>query len=116
MSDDFRRANRRKVHQQVTVYDTVAEKVVGKLINLSETGMSIVASVPMVNDALYQLRFELTDANAAQRAIDVGAHELWASPAVGGSQTWVGLRFIAVSPSDLAALRDWVNSPGAELV
>jgi hypothetical protein len=115
VSDEFRHANRRRLEQQVNVYDTVAEQVIGKLINLSETGMSMVAFVPMVNDALYQLRFEIAD-GAGPRVIDVGAHELWASPAVGGDQSWVGLRFIAVSPTNLTVIRDWVNAPGAELV
>ncbi len=116
MTDESRRANRRRLDQHVTVHDTVTEKVIGKLANLSETGMSLIAQQPVVNDALYQLRFELTDQHEVTRSIDAGVHELWVSESAGAGQTWVGFRFIALSPAHLAFIREWVNAPGAEHV
>lgn len=116
MTDESRRASRRRLDQVVSVHDTVTEEVIGRLINLSETGMSMIAHRPIVDDALYQLRFSLPDANHLPQAIDVGAHELWATQAAAPGQVWVGFRFIALSTAHLARIRDWVNAPGAELV
>lgn len=98
------------------MHDTVTEEVIGRLINLSETGMSMIAHHPIVNDALYQLRFALPDARNLPQVIDVGAHELWATHAAAAGQMWVGFRFIAVSTTHLGHIRDWVNAPGAEHV
>lgn len=116
MSDEFRRANRRRIDQEVEVQDTVIEEVIGKLVNLSETGMSLIAHRRMVNDALYQFRFELPGRDGNAIPVDVGCHELWATDAAAGGQAWVGFRFIAVSSAHREAIRKWVDSPGAEYV
>ena len=57
MIDEFRRAPRRKVSDNVLVTDAMTERVVGRIGNLSETGMLLIASAPLNDDALYQFRF-----------------------------------------------------------
>ena len=57
MIDEFRRARRRKVADTVIVVDTMVDAVVGRLGNLSETGMLLMANTVMQEDALYQFRF-----------------------------------------------------------
>ena len=49
----------------ITVIDTMTDTVVGRIGNLSETGMLLIANAPLVEDALYQLRFLLPDPRAA---------------------------------------------------
>ena len=56
---DTRRAPRRQVAELVPVTDMLAEAVVGRLGNISETGMLMLASAPMHDDALYQLQFAI---------------------------------------------------------
>lgn len=116
MNDEFRRANRRRIDQEVQVQDTVVEEVIGKLVNLSETGMSMMANRRVVNDALYQLHFELPGRDGVAIPVDVGCHELWATDAAADGQAWVGFRFIAVSSAHREAIRKWVGAPGAEYV
>ena len=74
---EYRRAKRRKVDESIDVLDTMTEIVVGHLSDLSETGMLLILSQPLVSDALYQFRFKLRDARGDERAVMVGAHELW---------------------------------------
>lgn len=113
---EFRRAKRRKVEHRIDVLDTMTERVIGHLGDLSENGMLLVLTHPLVSDALYQLRFTLTDSKGIDHALDIGVHELWSDPAAAPGQAWTGFRFIDISPSDLAFLRAWVTAPGSQYV
>ena len=111
MSSDSRRAHRRNVHESVMVIDTMIEQVIGRLGNISESGMLLVANAPLVEDALYQLRFEIIDRAGRTVAIDVGAHLVWLGSANTPGQSWAGLRFLTIEESQLAILRHWIARP-----
>jgi PilZ domain len=116
MSNEYRRAKRRQVGYNVEVRDTMTDLVIGRLSNLSETGMLLILNQPLNNDALYQLRMQLSDSNGISKMIDLGAHELWADEASAPGQVWTGFRFIDVSPEHLAFIREWVDEPGSQYV
>jgi hypothetical protein len=116
MSNEFRRAKRRQIGYNVEVRDTMTDLVIGRLSNLSETGMLLILNQPLMNDALYQLRMQLTDASGVGKMVDLGAHELWADEASAPGQVWTGFRFIDVSPDDLSFIREWVEEPGSQYV
>jgi hypothetical protein len=113
---EFRRAKRRKVGYNVEILDLMTEEVIGRLSNLSETGMLVIARQRLANDALYQFRLRLPDAGGVERTVDVGAHELWADDAAAPGQIWSGFRFIDLAPNDVQFLRDWVDAPGSTYV
>ncbi len=112
MMHEFRRAKRRKASDTIPVTDAMTGQVIGRIGNLSETGMLLMASEPLTDDALYQLHFTLHD-GAAGQAVDVGAHLLWRDRASAPAQEWVGLRFIAVSETQARRLRTWIEAPGS---
>ena len=111
MSNDSRRTQRRNVREQVMVLDTMSEQIIGRLGNISESGMLLVANAPLVEDALYQLRFEIPDSAGRSVVIDVGAHLIWVGSANTPGQSWAGLRFLTIEESQLAVLRQWVARP-----
>ncbi len=113
MSNDSRRTQRRNVHEPVMVVDTMTEQVIGRLGKNSESGMLLVANAPLVEDALYQLRFEITERSGRATAIDVGAHLIWVGSAHTPGQSWAGLRFLTIEESQLAVLRQWIARPQA---
>jgi c-di-GMP-binding flagellar brake protein YcgR len=113
MSNDSRRNQRRNVHEPVMVVDTMSEQIIGRLGNLSESGMLLVANAPLVEDALYQLRFEIADPSGRAVAIDVGAHLIWVGSANTPGQSWAGLRFLTIDEGQLSALRQWITRPEA---
>ena len=113
--NEYRRAKRRKVGD-IDVIDTMTGQPVGKLSNLSETGMLMILGQPIISDALFQLRFTLTSENGSSRNVDVGAHELWSDDAAAPGQVWTGFRFIDVGPEDVAFIREWVDAPGSQYV
>jgi hypothetical protein len=103
---EFRRARRQRVRGTIQVIDTMTETDVGRIGNLSETGMLLIASAPLVDDALYQFRFNL-GANSPGE-IEAGAHLLWQDRASAPGQTWVGFRFITLLDSQLHQLQEWL--------
>lgn len=105
-----RRRPRHAIAGVVEVTDCMTERTVGMLGNLSETGMLLIAKVALVDDALYQFRFQL-DGPAQQAPIEVGAHLLWQDHANAPGQTWAGLRFINLPEPHRQRLRDWLARP-----
>jgi hypothetical protein len=114
MINEFRRTRRRKVSDTILVVDTMTDSVAGRLGNLSETGMLMMAAAPMVEDALFQFRFTLTDGRGAEHPIELGAHLLWQEPAGGSGQAWTGFRFITVPEEQMLQLRAWIDAPGGQ--
>ena len=113
-SPDTRRAPRRTVADLVPVTDQIAERVVGRLGNISETGMLMLASAALRDDALYQLRFPLPLADGRSELIDVGVHLLWSEPAHAPGQSWAGFRFLTLSREHRQQLRQWIGEDNDE--
>lgn len=107
MIHEARRAPRRHVTDIVPVIDTMTDQVVGQLGNLSETGMLLIASAPLVEDALYQLRFQLSGPGMAA-PVNVGVHLLWSVAANTPGQSWCGFRFLTITDVQRGQVRDWV--------
>ncbi|RZA31050.1 MAG: PilZ domain-containing protein [Lysobacteraceae bacterium] len=111
MINESRRAQRRNVHEPVVVIDTMTEQVLGRIGNISETGMLLVTSGHLAEDALYQLRFEVMDRTGHLVPIDVGVHVAWMGSANTPGQGWAGVRFLTLEEAPLAVLRHWIARP-----
>lgn len=110
MMTEARRAQRREVHEAISVIDAMTEKIVGRVGNVSESGMLLVVSAALHEDALYQLRFDLMDAVGRATPVEVGAHVMWIGSANTPGQDWAGLRFLTIGDAQSAALRGWIES------
>ncbi len=108
MSDELRRRRRREVDGAILVTDAMTGLVIGRIGNLSETGMLLAADAPLREDALYQFRFRLPDADGAAQDYELGAHLLWIDRAGGSGLTWAGFRFIAVPDEQARRLSGWI--------
>jgi hypothetical protein len=97
--------HRRDVAGIINVIDTMSGETMGHLGNVSVGGMLLIASVPLVEDALYQCRFVLPDSGGD--SIEVGAHILWLDDASAPGQSWAGVRFLGVDPDTTRRLRAW---------
>ena len=106
MIHDSRRAPRRHVTEVVPVIDTMTDEVIGQLGNLSESGMLLIASAPLLEDALYQLRFHLPGRG---QPLNVGVHLLWSVQAHTPGQSWCGFRFLTISEDQRTFIREWVH-------
>lgn len=113
MINELRRAQRRSAQESMAVVDVLTEETVGRIGNVSELGMLLVAHAPLQENAIYQLRFELVDGMGRSHPIDVGAHLLWIGDANTPGQQWAGLRFLTISDAHMQALRRWIELPRA---
>ncbi|CAA9345200.1 MAG: hypothetical protein AVDCRST_MAG71-2468 [uncultured Lysobacter sp.] len=109
---NFRRARRRKIEGTVSVTDVMTETVIGRIGNLSENGMLLIASAPLVDDALYQFRFTLPGSGGPMVTVEAGLHALWQDRSNASGQTWAGLRIITMPDDQLQYLRAWLDAPG----
>lgn len=107
--DSRRRRTRREVEGRVDVVDCMTGQVVGRIANISESGMLLLASAPLHTDALYQLRFDLAGPGDEAFPIEPGAHVLWQEPDRVPSRTWAGLHFIHLRPSHRKLLLGWLG-------
>lgn len=112
LRQNYRRARRRKIEGTVSVTDVMTETVIGRIGNLSESGMLLIAGTPLVDDALYQLSFALPLPGGMSLTIEAGWHALWQDRSNASGQTWVGLRSITMPEAQLQQLRAWLESPG----
>lgn len=115
-ADEARRSRRRRVDDRVDVIDQMTERSVGQLGNISESGMLLLANAPLSEDALYQLRFVLSDRAGNRHAFEIGAHLLWQNDAAAPGQSWTGFRFLSMDDGQIDLLRDWIDAPGATYV
>jgi len=116
MSSEYRRAKRRRATIDISVIDAMTEQVVGKIGNLSESGVLLILGNAPCADALFQFRFDLPGDSGRPLDVEVGAHELWQDDAAAPGQVWAGFRFIDVSSQSLQNIRAWVEQPGSDYV
>ena len=110
MSSEFRRKPRRNPTDPILVVDAMTGGSVGRIGNLSETGLLLIANAPMVDDALYQFQFRLAGNDGVEHAFEVGAHLLWMDEHSTPGMTWTGFRFIAVPEAQSERLRAWISA------
>src|SRR5690606_41669158 len=67
---EYRRAKRKHAKEVIEVHDCMTEQVIGRIGNLSETGMMLMCSRPPFDDALFQLRFTINDEQGHSRPVD----------------------------------------------
>lgn len=114
MSQESRRATRRSVAHAIDVIDTMTGASLGRLSNLSASGLLLMSNDALPEEALYQVQFVLLDRGGRERTIVAGAQQLWSSEASAPGNFWNGMRFIDISQPDSDFLRLWAESPGLE--
>jgi len=111
MNQEYRCAKRKAVAERIDVWNAMLDVRVGVIGNISETGMLLISSTPVTDDALYQFRFGLP-VNGRMHDIEVGAHQVWTDVSRPPGQLWVGFRFIDIAPQDLELLRTYIGPTG----
>jgi CheY-like chemotaxis protein len=104
-----RRSFRVPVQAPVEVKVASGEQLEGIMLDLSQTGMDVLAAQPLLPSALIGLKFNLPDGSAE---IDTHAEVAWANP---NGQS--GVRFVDLSEPQLEQLKTWLlaNSPDVPL-
>lgn len=109
MNEEYRRSRRRQMHETVSVVDTMTELTLGRIGNLSAHGMLLIANSRLNDDALYQVRFRLRQADGEETHCELGAHVLWSDQHQQPGMVLTGLRFLAIPDADSEAIRSWAD-------
>jgi len=104
-----RRSFRVPVQAPVQITVSSGEPLEGIMLDLSQTGMDVLAAQPLLPAAVIHLDFALPDGSAE---IDAHAEVAWANP---NGQS--GVRFLDLSEAQIEPLKNWLlaNSPDVPL-
>ncbi len=108
MSSVKRRSQRKPAESVIQVVNTMTGAMIGRVGNLSGTGLMLISNVPTQTNALYQFQFYLPDEFGMPMPIEVGLAQHWSEQARTPGQYWAGFSFIDISSRDQAVVNDWV--------
>ena len=108
---DQRRTRRKPVDFAATVIDVITGLPMGRIGNLSGTGMLLICPAAPQSEAIHQVRLPLSGDSDTPRYIEVGIQEQWHESAASADQVWVGYRIIAIGEGDDAQLDAWLALP-----
>ncbi len=108
-SKDQRRHERKPVHADIQVFDLVSGQLLGRLVNLSESGFMLMGQTRIPKDRLYQLRLH-SDASAQESDLLIGAESLWTQDAEEEGAYWSGFHIIDMREDVPDRLRDLLAS------
>ncbi|TAN08477.1 MAG: PilZ domain-containing protein [Rhodanobacteraceae bacterium] len=112
MSDERRSAPRKPAAMPIDVIDSISGEPIGRIGNLSRTGMMLICRRPLNDGALYQLRFQLPGPGGGAE-IETGVHTMWTEDAATNGYQWSGLRIISISNSAAQVLDQWLEQDAA---
>ncbi len=113
MNDERRSAPRKPTPAPIEVIDSISGENIGRIGNLSRNGMMLICHRPLRDDALYQVRFRLSDRRGTQTEIETGVHTMWTEQAAINGYQWSGLRIISISGTAAASLDKWLDGVAA---
>jgi len=100
----------------VAVTDVIHGGSLGRLGNLSASGLLLIGPAAPASGAIYQVRLELPGlhlANTGTTVIEPGIQEQWQDATMSAGQVWAGFRIVSIGPADSALLDAWLALPGA---
>lgn len=92
-----RREYRREFRTPLNVRDEKTGTLVGRMTNLSSSGMMLLTDVPIPDGARLAVVIELPPTPCASRRLDVRMRCRWCNRAVGGQWFEAGFRFAEMS-------------------
>jgi c-di-GMP-binding flagellar brake protein YcgR len=106
---DARRTSRHEPASPAPVVDAMSSGLLGFLMDLSAGGMKLMAGDPLVDNALYQVQFELDLDKVRRASIEAGVQVVSQRRNSDGSAV-VGLRFIHLQGPQARQLGQWLQS------
>lgn len=104
-----RRSIRKRTGESILVTDAMTGRTIGRIGNLSVDGMMLISAQPIAEGSLYQLQFQLADAQRLPHRMEVGIQCLWSEAARTEHTHWAGCRIIDIAPIEQLVLAGWVE-------
>ena len=104
-----RKSVRKRVTQVMMVTDAFTGEGLGRIGNLSNDGMMLIAPKALADEHYFQLHFSLQAPGFVPHKVEIGVQCLWCDTARTANTFWVGCKVIDISPPDQAMLKKWVT-------
>jgi hypothetical protein len=104
-----RRSVRKKAAQAIVVSNSMTGESMGRIGNLSNDGMMLIASKHIHEEYYFQISFPLTNKALQSRKLEVGVQCLWTEQSRSANSHWAGFRIIDIADTDQAFLKIWVD-------
>lgn len=108
---EARRSTRHAPESTTPVVDAMGERVLGFVLDLSAGGMKLLASIPLVDAALYQVHFALDLPNEGRVPLEAGVQVVNQRRIAEGQVA--GLRFIHLQGAHSQRLARWLRARSA---
>lgn len=81
----------------------------GRIGNLSVDGMMLITTQALPESCLYQVQFQLQDAERRSHRMELGIQCLWSEAALTEHSHWIGCKIVDISPEEQDLLDAWVE-------
>lgn len=105
---EARRSRRHRLPGSPPVHDLLAERVLGRAMDMSAGGLKLLLAEPLVEDTLYQVRFDL-DMGRGRRASIVAGLQVLDSRLDENGLLCTGARFIHLEGAHARQLVQWLR-------
>lgn len=109
MAHAQRRSVRKKAAQAIVVSNSMTGESMGRIGNLSNDGMMLIASKLIHEEHYFQVSFPLTNKQHQSRKLEIGVQCLWSEQSRSANAHWAGFRIIDIAEADMAFLKVWVD-------
>lgn len=99
-NSDHRHIDRPEVTQSVAVLTSLEGQFLGNVVNIHAEGFMLIGDVPLNEEGVYQLIFQLSNPVLDRYRVTLGAECLWVRETGGGDQMWSGFQIIDISDED----------------
>ncbi|HUT41937.1 MAG TPA: PilZ domain-containing protein [Gammaproteobacteria bacterium] len=106
---EMRKTVRVDVPGTVCVTDRQANRDFGQLANISEEGLMILVSEPVVENSVFQLALGFCNEAGDSEPIEIGVECLWCNQSNKADQYWAGFYVIDISEQDQERLRQLIR-------
>ncbi len=104
-----RRSVRKRTAEVIMAVNAMTGETLGRIGNLSVDGMMLISSHAMREEQLFQVQFQLHDAQWVQHRFEVGIQCLWCDEARTENTFWTGCKLIDISDAEQLVLNAWVE-------
>ena len=110
MNDDRRSAPRIPTVVPIEVTDSITGDRLGRVGNLSRSGLMLFCRIALTDDALYQLTLAVP---GHAETLEIGVHTMWTQAAATGGYQWSGHRIISIDDAGAKLLERWIQRDAA---
>lgn len=105
-----RQRERFSVTQDVDVYDALRDVYIGRLVNIHDKGLMLIADKPLTEDTLYTFDIHLPLPINNLNAIQIGVDCLWVRDADLAGKYWMGFSIIDATEETLSIISQLIKT------